>query len=72
MNNEENSALEKQDANIPIISVLLYQFENWKLSHILATTSCRPTTCIRKLYKTWATHYNMHMGIAWTRKLKAK
>jgi len=29
----------------------LCQIENWRLFHLLTTTSCRPTTCIKRFHK---------------------
>jgi hypothetical protein len=64
----ENSALGKEDADLPIVGVLLCYFENERPFHLLATTSCRPTTCIGRLHNVVSTH-SRHVQKAWTRRL---
>jgi hypothetical protein len=49
-------------SNLLIVGVMLCYFEHGKPSHLLATTSWKPTTCIRQLHKDVTTH-NMHMGL---------
>jgi hypothetical protein len=65
INNGENNV------NFPIVGVLLFYFEHGRSLHLLATTNCRPKTCIGWLHMALTTH-NMHMGIAWTKRLGTK
>jgi len=60
INNEKNNALGKYDANLPIVGVLMYYFEDKRLSHLLTTMSCRPTACIDRLHNAMNTH-SKHM-----------
>ncbi len=61
INNRENCALEKYDANLPIVGVLC-QFENGRPFHLFAAMNYRPTTCIERLHKVVATQ-SMHIKL---------
>ncbi len=56
INNGENNALDKLNAKLLIVGVLLCYFEDGRSFHLLATMSCRPTTCIGQPYNVVNTH----------------